>query len=50
MAPFIGTAIFTLGTYISSKTGYYFAFGASILMLILAIYLMRKSVVRNPKI
>lgn len=49
-APFIGTAIFTFGSYFGIKPGFYMAFGSSIIMLSWAIYKMKKSLVKYPEI
>ncbi|MEI6880075.1 MAG: MFS transporter [Bacteroidota bacterium] len=48
-APFVGTAIYTFGTYFNTKTGYIVSFGTSIFLLILAMIYMKKSLKKNPQ-
>ncbi len=48
-APFVGTAIYTFGTYFNAKTGYIVSFGTSIFLLILAMIYMKKSLKKNPR-
>ncbi|MSQ79471.1 MAG: hypothetical protein EXR21_07335 [Flavobacteriaceae bacterium] len=49
-APFVGTAIFTIGSYFGTISGFVTAFGVSIVLLGFSIWLMKKSMKQHKMI
>jgi hypothetical protein len=49
VAPFLGAAIFTVGSYFGKTTGFYTAFGLSVVLLTISIYYTKRSLKHFPR-